>query len=182
MNVPIQTHLNSFCGSVWQIILLTVNMRCQLRKVCATWLLQPSLKMSTTKNGEKRPSVPPSSPLCRPRYLTDFAHIIVIVNFLGSCSNLKLYECTLSSVRTAFITNLQSTTFKDRIDILLSHYPQWEHELLIMASLFPISRIVWNFEMYEYTSIDVYVWIRYCPTAHNFSCILLIVITAIGLN
>ena len=32
-------------------------------------------KRSATKNGEKRPSVPPWSPLCRPRYLTDSAHI-----------------------------------------------------------------------------------------------------------
>ena len=50
--------------------------------------------------------------------VTDF------VNFLGSYSNLKFYECTLTSVRTAFIINLQSTIFKDRIDILLSHYPE----------------------------------------------------------
>ena len=81
--------------------------------------------------------------------------VIAIVNFLGSCSNLKFYECTLTSVRTAFTTNLQSTIFKDRIDILLSHYPEWEHELLIMASLFPFSRILWNFEIYVYTSTDV---------------------------
>ena len=125
-----------------------------------------SFKMSATKNGEKCPSVPPSSPLCRPRYLTDSVHISYS-NFLGSCSNLKFYECTLTSVRTASITNLLSTIFKDRIDILLSHYPQWEHELLIMASLFPFSRILWNFEIYVYTSTDVKVWIRYCPTAHN---------------
>ena len=78
--------------------------------------------------------------------------VTALVNFLGSCSNLKFYEC---SVRTAFITNLQSTIFKDRIDILLSHYPECEHELLIMASLFPFSRILWNFEIYEYTSTDV---------------------------
>ena len=50
--------------------------------------------------------------------------ITAIVNFLGSCSNLKFYEYTLTSVRTAFITNLQSTLFKDRIDILFSHYPE----------------------------------------------------------
>ena len=56
---------------------------------------------------------------------------------------------------TAFITNLQSTIFKDRIGILLSHYPEWEHELLIMASLFPFSKILWNFEIYVYTSTDV---------------------------
>ena len=143
-----------------------------------------SFKMSATKNGEKCLPVPPSSPLCRPRYLTDSAHIIApaVVNFLGSCSNSKFYECTLTSVRTAFITNLQSTIFKDHIDILLSHYPEWEHELLIMASLFPFFRIIWNFEIYIYISTDVKVWIRYCPTAHNFLCILFIVITAIGLN
>ena len=81
--------------------------------------------------------------------------VTAIVNFLGSCSNLKFYECTLTSVRTAFITNLQSTIFKDRIDILLSHYPEWEPELLIMASLFPFSIILWNFEIYVYTSTDV---------------------------
>ena len=116
-----------------------------------------SFKMSATKNSEKYLSVPPSSPLCRPRYLTDSAHIIAtaILNFLGSCSNLKFYECRLTSVRTAFITNLQSTIFKDRIDIVLSHYLEWEHELLIMASLFPFSRILWNFEIYIYTSTDV---------------------------
>ena len=88
----------------------------------------------------------------------DISHILsvlAVVNFLGSYSNLKLYECTLTSVRTAFITNLQSTIFKDRIDILLSHYPEWEHELLIMAFLFPFSRILWNFEIYVYTSTDV---------------------------
>ena len=73
--------------------------------------------------------------------------VTAIVNFLWSCSNLKFYECTLTSVRTAFITNLQSTIFKDRIDILLSHYPEGKHELLIMASLFPFSRILWNFEI-----------------------------------
>ena len=80
-----------------------------------------SFKMSATKNGDKCLSVPPSS-LCRPRYLTDSAHIIVtaIVNFLGSCSKFEFYECTLTSVRTAFITNLQSTIFKDRIDMLLT--------------------------------------------------------------
>ena len=50
--------------------------------------------------------------------------VTAIVNFLGSSSNLKFYECTLTSVRTAFITNLQSTIFKDGIDILLSHYPE----------------------------------------------------------
>ena len=71
--------------------------------------------------------------------------VTAVLNFLGSCSNLKSYECTLTSVRTGFITNLQSTIFKDRIDILLSHYPEWEHELLIMASQFPFSRILWNF-------------------------------------
>ena len=81
--------------------------------------------------------------------------LTAIVNFLGSCSNLKFYECILTSVSTAFITNLQLTIFKDRIDILLSHYPEWEHELLIMASLFPFSRILWNFEIYVYTSTDV---------------------------
>ena len=81
--------------------------------------------------------------------------VIAIVNFLGSCSNLKFYESTLTSVRIAFITNLQSTIFKDSIDILLSHYPEWEHELLIMASLFPFSRILWNFEIYVYTATDV---------------------------
>ena len=81
--------------------------------------------------------------------------VTAVVNFLGSCSNLKFYECTLTSVRTAFITNLQSTIFKDRIDILLSHYPEWEHELLIMASLFPFFRILWNFEIYVYTSTNV---------------------------
>ena len=70
--------------------------------------------------------------------------VTAIVNFLRSCSNLKFYEYTLTSVRTFFITNLQSTIFKDRIDILLSHYPEWEHELLIMASLIPFSRILWN--------------------------------------
>ena len=32
-------------------------------------------QMSATKHGEKCPSVPPSSPLCRPRYLTDSVHI-----------------------------------------------------------------------------------------------------------
>ena len=68
---------------------------------------------------------------------------------------MKFYECTLTSVRTAFITNLQSTIFKDRIDILLTNYPEWEHELLIMASLFPFSRILCNFEIYVYTSTDV---------------------------
>ena len=95
-------------------------------------------KCQPEKNDEKCPSVPPSSPLCRPRYVTNFPILVTaIVNFLGSCSNLKFYEYTLTSVRTAFITNLQSTIFKDRIDILLSHYPEWEHEFLIMASLFP---------------------------------------------
>ena len=91
--------------------------------------------MSARKNGEKR--------------------VTAIVNFLGARSNLKFYDCTLTSAKTAFITNLQSTIFKDRIDILLSHYPEWEHELLIMASLFPFSRILWNFEIYENTSTDV---------------------------
>ena len=55
----------------------------------------------------------------------------------------------------AFITNLQSPIFKDRVHILLSHYPEWEHELLIMVSLFPFSWILWNFEIYVYTSTDV---------------------------
>ena len=81
--------------------------------------------------------------------------VTAVVNFLGSCSNLKVYECTMTSVRTAFITNLQSTIFKDRIGILLSHYPEWEHELMIMASLFPFSRILWNLEIYVYKSTDV---------------------------
>ena len=75
--------------------------------------------------------------------------VTAVVNFLGSYSNLKFYECTLTSVRTAFITNLQSTIFKDRIDILLSHYAEWEHELLIMASLFPFPKILCNFEIYD---------------------------------
>ena len=98
------------------------------------------------KKGEKCPSVPPSSPLCRPGYVTNSPILVTaIVNFLGSCSNLKFCECRLTSVRTAFITNLQSTIFKDRIDILLSHYPEWEHDFLIMASLFPFSTILWNF-------------------------------------
>ena len=61
----------------------------------------------------------------------------------------------MTGVRTAFITNLQSTIFKDRIDILLSHYPEWEHEPLIMVALFIFSRILWTFEIYEYTSTDV---------------------------
>ena len=108
--------------------------------------------------------------------------VTVIVSFLGPCNNLKFYECTMTSVRTVFITNLQSTIFKHHIYILLSHYPEWEHELLIMASLFPFSRILWNFEIDVCTLTDIQVWIRYCPTAHNFSCILFIVITAIGLN
>ena len=84
-----------------------------------------------------------------------FLGIYCIVNFLRSCRNLKFYECTLTSVRTVFITNLQSTMFKDRFNILLNRYPEWEHEPLIMASLFPFSRILWNFEIYEFTSTDV---------------------------
>ena len=91
---------------------------------------------------------------CQPRKMLPIL-VTAVVNFLGSYSNLKLYECTLTSVRTAFITNLQSTIFKDRIGIFLSHYPEWEHELLIMASLFPFSKILWNFEIYVYTSTDV---------------------------
>ena len=58
----------------------------------------------------------------------------------------------------AFITNLQSTIFKDRIDILLSHYPEWENERLIMASLFPFSRILWNFEIYVYWWISKFMY------------------------
>ena len=124
------------------------------------YMAPPALvsKCQPEKNGEKCPSVPPSSPLCRPRYVTNYPILVTaIVNFLGSCSNLKFYECTVTSVRTAFITNLQSTIFKDRIDILLSHYPEWEHELLIMASLFPFSRILRNFidnELYHYSKLN----------------------------
>ena len=105
-----------------------------------------------------------------------------IVNFLGYCSRLKFYKCTLTSVRTAFITNLQSTIFRDRIDILLSHYPEWVHEVLIMASLFPflesfgISKFMYTHRLMFKSGFV------YCPTAHNCSCILFIVITAIGLN
>ena len=36
INLAKQTLFNTFAG---QMILLTVNMRCQLQKVCATWLL-----------------------------------------------------------------------------------------------------------------------------------------------
>ena len=133
------------------------------------YMAPPALvsKCQPRKMVKKWPSAPLSSPLCRPRYLTDSVYISYSCCFLGSYSNLKLYECTLTSVRTAFNTNLLSTIFKDRIGILLSHYPEWERELLIMASLFPFSRILWNFEIYVYTSTDVLVWIRYCPTAHN---------------
>ena len=107
------------------------------------YMAPPALvfKMSATKNGGQCRSVPPSSPLCRTRYLTDSAHIIVtaIVNFLASCSNLKFYECTLTSVRTAFITNLQSTIFKDHIDIFaqpLSWVGAWTLDYCISISIF----------------------------------------------
>ena len=45
------------------------------KSVC--YMAPPALisKCQPPKNGEKRPSVPPSSPLCRPQYLTDSAHI-----------------------------------------------------------------------------------------------------------
>ena len=106
-----------------------------------------SFKMSATKNCEKCPSVLPSSPLCRPRYLTDSVHISN--SFCWFSRILQQFEILWihTSVRTAFITNLQSIIFKDRIDMLLSHYPEWEHEFLIMASLFPFSRILFEFRI-----------------------------------
>ena len=83
-------------------------------------------------------------------------YIQLLLFFLGSCSNLNFYEYTLTSVRTAFITNLQSTVFNDHIDILQSHYPEWEHDL------FWLWRLYFHFlesfgisKFYEYTSTDV---------------------------
>ena len=62
--------------------------------------------------------------------------VTAIVNILGSCCNLRFYEYTLTSVRTDFITTLQSTIFKDHIDILHSHYSEWDHELFWLWRLY----------------------------------------------
>ena len=74
--------------------------------------------------------------------------VTAIVNFLGSCNNLKFYWYTLTSVRTAFITNLQTTIFKGSY-WYFAQTSSWvgAWTLLIMASLFPFSRILWNFEI-----------------------------------
>ena len=67
------------------------------------YMAPPALvsKCQPEKNGEKCQSVPPSSPLCRPRYVTNSPILVTaIVYFLGFCSNLKFYEWTLTSVRT----------------------------------------------------------------------------------
>ena len=109
--------------------------------------------------------------------------VTVIANFLRSCSNWKFYEYTLTIVKTAFITTLQSTMFKGSYWYFaqpLSWVGAWI--LLIMASLFPFSRILWNFEI-------LWIHIDWClnldsllPFSSQFSCILFILITAIGLS
>ena len=85
-----------------------------------------------------------------------------IVNFLGSCNTLKFYECTLTSVRTAFINALQPTIFKGLYWYFaqpLSWVGAWT--LLIMASPFPVPRILWNSEILR-------MHIDWCLVLHGF--------------
>ena len=58
---------------------------------------------------------------------------------------------------------------RDRIDILHSHYPEWEHEPFWLGRLY--FHFLGSFgisKFYEYTLTDVLVWIRFCPTPTIF--------------
>ena len=72
---------------------------------------------------------------------------------------------------------------RDRIDILHSHYPEWEHEpFWLGGSLFPFSRILWNFEILWIHNDWCFSLDSFLPYTYNFPCILFIFITAIGLS
>ena len=95
-----------------------------------------------------RPSHPHHHPADHDIYQILLILVTAIVNFQGSCSTLKFYKYTLTSVRTAFITTLQPTIFKGSYWYFaqpLSWVGAWT--LLIMACLFPFSRILWNFKI-----------------------------------
>ena len=75
MIMPIQTHLNSFVGLCDRYYGYSEHEMSTAKKFVLHDSSSASFKMSATKNGDECPSVPPSLPLCRPRYLTDSAHI-----------------------------------------------------------------------------------------------------------
>ena len=94
-------------------------------------------------------SVPPSSPLCRPRYSTDSAQISyscckfsrILEQFeilwihTDQCEDCFHYQSTVHNIQGSYWYFAQP----------LSWVGAWI--LLIMASLFPFSRILWNFEI-----------------------------------
>ena len=75
MNMPIQLHFNSFLVFVTDDIANSEHEMSTAKIFMLHGSSSASFKMSTMKNGEKCPSVPPSSPLCKPRYLTDSTHV-----------------------------------------------------------------------------------------------------------
>ena len=78
---------------LWQVLLLTTNMKCQLWKVYTTRLLRCQIQDASHGKWRKT-SVPPSLPFCNPWYLTDFAYICYIY-YSFFCSTLKFNEYTL---------------------------------------------------------------------------------------
>ena len=149
MNMPIQTHLIL----VWVFVTDNiVNSQHEMSTAKSLCYMAPPAPVSKCQLRKMVKNVRPSHP-----HHHSSAHdikqillilVTAIINFLGSCITLKLYEYTLTSVRTAFITTLQPTTFKGSYWYFaqpLSWVGAWT--LLIMASLFPLSRILWNFQI-----------------------------------
>ena len=121
------------------------------------YMAPPALVSNVSYEKLWKASAPPSSPLRRPRYLTNSAHISYSYCwFFWSCSTLKFKENNLTSVRTAFITTLQPTVFKGSywyIAQSLSWVGAWT--LLIMASLFHFLESFGISNFYVYTLTDV---------------------------
>ena len=127
-NIVNVEHVMSTAKSLCYMTPPALVSKCQLRKMMKS--VRPTL-------------------ITTPHHLTNYAHISYSYCwFFWSGSTLKFKENNLTSVRTAFITTLQPTIFKGSywyIAQSLSWVGAWT--LLIMASLFSFSRILWNFEL-----------------------------------
>ena len=144
-----------------------------------------SFKMSATKKWWKT-SVRPTliitlEPTIFNRFCLYLLQLLLIFEDLVALSNFMNTHWPVWG--TAFITTLQPTIFKWSYWYFAQSF-SWvgAWTILIMTSLFPFSRILWNFEI-------LWIHIDWCLSLDSllsyswqFSCILFIFITVIGLT
>ena len=109
-----------------------------------------SFKLSATKKNCQKPPVCPSHP--RYRFAAHqiwqilLKFVIAIVPFSKILQQFQiLWIHTDQCVGPALVTALQH--LRGRIDILHSHYPQQEHQLLWLWRLYIFFKILWYFEI-----------------------------------